>query len=981
MLLFVPVLALLTGTTSVPPASANRSERLFFDVWGVEDGLPQNSVHSIVQTRDGYVWIATPNGLVRFDGVRFVVFRRGDAPGLDTSKFTRLLEGPGGELWIATEDAGLVYYSHGAFHTYTARDGLPSDTVQRMRIDPDGSLLVQTKSGNAREKGGRFIPERGAFGFPVASGAVWYEEGRQLRRVDQNGSVRRMELTGLDSRPIAGVFEDEEGGVWAWKLPHTVIRWRNEDRTVRTLSLPPHCDVTAVVEDAEHRVWFGFNMGQIFTFHNGEFTQPVLSPEFGSWIIFALYRDKEDGIWAATQDGLFRLRNSAITNPSVQESQGNAGVSVLLRDRRGRTWVGRVPGLSILDNGRLRPFVANHLNEPGWITTLYEDPGGGVWLATYGGKVLHGNGWPTQRIRAREYGVSDSGVNAFLQDRNGTMWMATRSGLVRYGPVPRLYTERDGLRSRDVRALLEDSDGSLWIGGSGGLTHFSHGELRNFTSAEGFPDAQVETLYKDEDGVLWAGTYDRGLIRYAQGRFFTFTTREGLFQDAVYQLIEDRFGNFWIGCAQGIYRVSRRELNEVAAGLRSEAASVAYNRGDGARSGKLSIQCSNAHPGVFKDAEGRLWFATLSGVAIVDPRRVTREDAPPPVWIETSLIDQRAAPASAPLRLVPGQESFEIHYTAPAFTRAEQIRFKYKLEGLDRDWIRAGGRRVAYYSHVPPGSYTFRVMAANADGVWNRTGASLPIAILPPFWRTFWFGPGAAAAMLACLFLLHRRRVVGLQRENARRDAFSRQLIDSQEQERKRIAAELHDGVGQELLIIKNFALLGSIATVTGTTTRERFDEISELASNAIREVRHIAHNLRPHQLDDLGLTQAIRSIAVHAADSSPTVFEADVDPVDGLFDKEAEINLYRIVQESVNNVMKHAGASHARIELRQLHTAVRLTIQDNGRGFTPASKFGFGIKGIMARARLIGSQPIIESSPGKGTTLTLTLPVTEELP
>jgi signal transduction histidine kinase len=349
------------------------------------------------------------------------------------------------------------------------------------------------------------------------------------------------------------------------------------------------------------------------------------------------------------------------------------------------------------------------------------------------------------------------------------------------------------------------------------------------------------------------------------------------------------------------------------------------------------------------------------------------------VVIEDFILDDQPVAFRETVRVEPGQENFEIHYTGLSFITPEQVTFRYKLEGLDKEWIEAGARRAAYYRYVPPGEYTFTVIAANRDGVWNTQGASVRIVVNPPFWRTWWFISLGVAGIAGLMVLGYQLRISQLKRAQAAQEAFSRQLIESQESDRKRIAAELHDSLGQSLAIIKNHALFGGAQG--DEKAKEQFDRISAQSAQAIDEVKEIAYNLRPYLLDRLGLTKAIQSMLNKVAGSSGIHFSAEIDQLDGLLSKEQEINLYRIVQESVNNIVKHASASDAKVIIKRDDHGVDITIHDNGRGFYPKEtdaheqqRRGFGLIGIAERARILGGRPVIESSPGQGTTIKMRL-------
>jgi signal transduction histidine kinase len=445
----------------------------------------------------------------------------------------------------------------------------------------------------------------------------------------------------------------------------------------------------------------------------------------------------------------------------------------------------------------------------------------------------------------------------------------------------------------------------------------------------------------------------------------------------VFQILEDHRGNLWMSCNKGIYKVSKQELNDFAAGRIHSITSISFDEKDG----MLDEECNGGmQPAGCETRDGKMWFPTQHGVATIDPETVARNPLPPPVLIEEFLVQRQRVDLGEVMEIAPGKDDFEIHYTGLSFIKAEHVKFKYQMVGLDRDWIDAGARRAVYYSHLPPGDYTFRVIAANSDGLWNTEGASIRIHILPPFYRTWWFIALTIMSAAAVAVLAYRRRVSHLEQARAAQETFSRRLIDSQEQERKRIAAELHDSLGQNLLIIKNRALLGQMAAKEERASREQFGEIDVSVSRAIDEVRTIAYNLRPHHLDRLGLTKTLEAMVDNAAAASLIRFSSHIADLEGALSKSSEINLYRIVQESINNILKHSEASQADIEVGRDAHGLQVRVYDNGRGFVaegPAEgRRGFGLTGINERVRMLGGALAIQSSAGQGTTITVKLPL-----
>jgi signal transduction histidine kinase len=572
-------------------------------------------------------------------------------------------------------------------------------------------------------------------------------------------------------------------------------------------------------------------------------------------------------------------------------------------------------------------------------------------------------------------------VQAICEDREGALWFGADNGLVRYrNGVATSFTTRDGLAGDDVKVIIEGAAGTLWIGAYGGLTCLKDGKFTAYTERDGLPSNSVRALYEDRDGVLWIGTYDGGLGRLKGGRFTRYTTREGLFNDGVFQILEDARGNFWMSSNRGIQRVRKQELDDFAEGKQPSINSIAYGKSDG----MLNAECNGGRwPAGIRARDGRLWFPTQDGAAVIEPETMRANPQPPSVLIESVLLDREPAPIAPQLRAVrvtPDKENVEIVYTALSFINSELIRFKYKLEGLDHDWTDVGTRRSVYYPHIPPGDYVFKVIAANSDGVWNTEGQSLRIVVLPPFYRTWWFGLLSLVALAGAATLAYRYRIRQFQQLQRAQQKFSQQLIESQEAERKRVAAELHDNLGQHLVVIKNLALMFLQKQVNGDA--RQVEDISATASQAISEVKEISYNLRPYQLDRIGLAKAIEALLKKAEAASGIRFVAAIDDLGGALPKESEINFYRIVQECLNNILKHSQATEATVTIRRSGDRLRMTIRDNGKGFTPGvaapGAHGFGLLGINERAQLLGGQAGIHSAPGQGATTTLEIALSQ---
>jgi signal transduction histidine kinase len=694
------------------------------------------------------------------------------------------------------------------------------------------------------------------------------------------------------------------------------------------------------------------------------------------------YEDRQGNLWIGTQEeGLYRLQQQLIHSYSTEQGLIDRDTYATYQDRSGALWIGAWhSGLSRFADGRFTSYsMADGLpNE--LVTALFEDREGRFWVGTHGGLSIFDHG--RFRIPSGPILPDEAVVQAICQDRHGTLWFGTRQGLARYEHgVTRFLTQKDGLAADDTHAILEGANGDLWVGGYGGLTRIRNGEFTRWTEKDGLPSANIWSFYEDNDGTLWIGTYDGGLARFKGGKLTSYSVKDGLFDDGVFSILEDAHGYFWISCSRGVYRVSKGDLDAFASGHLKKVTSTAYGKIDG----MLDIECNGGvEPSGIKTRDGKLWFPTRNGVAVIDPESVVHDSVPPLVMIESSLVDNVVKPVNAPLRIPPGRPNVEISYTAPNFINVAQTHFKYRLDGLDTDWVDAGGRRIAYYSHLPPGEYVFHVIAGNSDGVWNNEGKTLAITVFAAFYETRWFQMLVLLTLGALVAMSWRYRVFQLQRAQAAQQAFSRQLIASQEAERKRIAAEMHDSLGQRLVVIKNLAYLllrSKKRTPTDESEAQTIAEISDEASSALAETREISYNLRPFQLDRLGLTKAIEAMIRTTGIASGIRFTSEIVNIDDVFPEDLRINFYRIVQESLGNIMKHAQATEVNIRVKRSIETVILTIEDNGRGFTPderspqPSHSGFGLTGMGERARLLGGELKVRSVQGKGTTVLFETP------
>ncbi len=980
------------------------------DQWTADDGLPQNSVYGIVQTKDGYLWTATLDGLARFDGVRFTVFNKGNTLGIVNNRFVSLFETGNGDLWAGTEESGAGRFRGGRFEHFVADTGVPRIVYWIVAgADADAAILLNDRFQAFRFADGKFAPlEAQTNSAPNEQIARSASIKIPCRSDSENvfsecliGEKWIKFSFGENSLPMSFVRAARAADGIVWLIADDGKLARAENGTITKIyderdNLPKYplyfvtgARLALAAKDADGAFWL---VDLPAMSKELLFKKNAVPPTFDRVENSSTYADGEGNLWFGTRrDGLFRVRKQLVTAYSEADGIKDKNIYPVYEDRAGTIWIGTTDGLFKYENGNfslIESTKKTESNEKFFIDALGADASGRVLFSSFGVLYVVEN----NRVAPfeREKILSDGAIFAIHNDRENALWIGGEKGLRRLKDgVLNSFTTADGLAGNDVKVIIEARAGGLWIGTYDGLSRFENGRLTSWREADGLPSRTIRALSEDADGTLWIGSYDGGLARFKNGKFTRYDTKSGLPNDGAFQILEDETRNFWISSNRGIYRVNIDELNDYADGKITSVNAVAYGKSDG----MLNAESNGGRsPAGVKTRDGRLWFPTQDGVAVIDPRDIKINPQPPPVVIEMVKIDnnevgfERADDESkienpkSKIRIEPSQQSFEIGYTALSFVNSGNLRFKYKLEGLDSDWVDAGVRRTAYFSHVPPGEYTFRVIAANSDGVWNERGAAIKIVVRPAFYQTWWFLVLGVTASGLFIFGIYRRRINESRRRQFAQEEFSRRLINAHETERRRVAAELHDSIGQSLAMIKNSAVFGANTAQDLDDAKEQLAEISGASAQAISEVREIAYNLRPYLVDRLGLTKAISELLEKIEDSTGLEIDEELAEIDDLFEKEAEISIYRIIQESLNNILKHAEATKARVSMIETTRSVKIEISDNGTGFDAHSanetsgRGGFGLLGMSERVRMLGGTLAIESAAEKGTQIKIEL-------
>ncbi|HRH41394.1 MAG TPA: two-component regulator propeller domain-containing protein, partial [Pyrinomonadaceae bacterium] len=759
------------------------AQQFRFDHWTVDEGLPQNSVYSITQTPDGYLWMTTFDGLVRFDGVRFTVFNKAILKDLPSNRFVAVFAETDGTLWAASDTNGLIKYKNGQVQAITEVDGLPLKRLYQIQQDVDKSLLVTTLDGFVRLKEDKFSLEKKQdvrdFRIYISpSGWRWELDANGLRRINQAGVKEEFAIP-FDVKKITDdptlnyistvpLFEDKSGSLWL-AAGGNLYRFKNSEvSTFTAKNGMPNSIVTDIAEDSEGKIWIGTNKNGVCQLTENSLICYDKSKGLSSNFVRDIFLDREGTLWITTDDGgINRVTKKAVTPLSVSDGILDKNIYPIFRDSSENLWVGSWKGLSQITNGKIKNYSLNNPLLYEFVQALHEDSQGRLWIGAVGGVQYLKDGKYHDFTSQTGFAIGEADYWDIHESRDGTIWFATNQGLLKLqnNVLKRLTTE-NGLPTNDVRLIFEKKDGFFLLGTYNGLSVMTaNGEIQQtFTEKDGLAGNFIRSIYEDADGTLWIGTYDSGLSRLKVGKFTNYNTSNGMFSNGVFAILEDNRQNFWMSSNQGIYRVSKQELNDFADGKISKITSTAYGKSDG----MLNPECNGGRqPSALKNKDGKLWFPTQDGVAIIDPEAVPFNPNPPPVVIESAVLSGNSVDIKDKLEIQPNQDNLEIRYTGLSFIKSEQTRFRYKLEGLDEIWTEAGTRREAFYPYLPPGTYTFRVISANSDNVWNEQGATLKITVYPAFYRTWWFLTLSVLAIIAIIYFWNQGRIDRLKRERA----------------------------------------------------------------------------------------------------------------------------------------------------------------------------------------------------------------------
>lgn len=970
------------GAWTVPAEPSSNPADYSMQSWQVQDGLPYDAVERIVQDRQGFLWLGTIGGLVRFDGAHFETFTSPLIVGADGRNIRDLVAGPGNTLLMLPAAGGVVQLANGVFSLHPASARMAGRQLVSLFVESDGTLWVGTLDGHViRWKDGRMIQfgrndglnnRIGTKpGFAMDDqGQVWIADGDFLG-VYRDGRLVRVN-EGLAS-PIA-VAPSRSGGIWIAGRDR-LLKLVKGQFTIVSASFPwaGGAAVKSLYEDRDGGLWLGTSTRGLFRMAGGTFHSVATSDRS----ITSVTQDREGNLWAATAGGGIDRLNPTFTTFYNTASGLSEDVSdAICVDRHGTVWfANRSGGVARMTNG-----VVSAVQFPAGrrlsAQAILADDRDRIWVGAESGLFRFPGGHPED---LETMNPSMQRIHVLFLSRNGDVWVAGEpASLGRFHDNQyQAFSEKDGFLGQRVRAMAQDAAGTIWVGTEDGeLYSWAGNRFNRFTKTEGLPGMPIRALLADADG-LWIGTVGGGLTRYGHGRFQTISVADGLPDDVITQIQEDGHGRLWCGTRRGIFNLRKRDVLDFFAGRNSEINVVTFGKSD--ELSQAYCLASECQPNTWKDSDGQLWFVTQQGVLALAADAFKPNPLPPPVLVEGLKVNDQWLATTGAVRVAPCPMKLEFQFAALSYAAPSKVRFKYKLDGVDSVWNETA-QGDAVYAGLPPGRYRLRVTACNNDGVWDTRGATLPFVVQPAWWQTWWFR-GAVLLVFAGIvsaggrYWANRRWQLKLERLE-RQQAIER--------DRARIARDIHDDLGAGLTQI---TLLCELARREPAETATQLERISDSARQLTRDMDEIVWAVDPQHDTFAGLMDYLSAFTEDYLRVAGIRCRMDLPPAypAARVDAEMRHNLFLALKEMLNNVVKHARASEVWLRLRLEEKSFTLIVEDNGQGVQAANGeaaaagadricSGAGLSNLQTRLGAIGGRCVVQSSPRRGTRVEMTL-------
>lgn len=978
-------------------------------VWQTDEGLPNNRVQAIAQTPDGYLWVGTFEGLARFNGLEFKTYNCANTPQLKNASIMALCPDANGALWIGTEGGGVARLWQGQFSLFTAKDGIAGDNIRAITQSRDGAIWIASTQGLSCFRNGKFqtyTTRQGLLSDTVTAlcedpdGFMWMATTKGLNRL-RAGAIEAFTATNilaeshrrkwnvgtpamdavaatnrLSNNSIRSLWLDRGHRLWIGS--DYGLMWYNAGNFYAYTTLYGLSDnfISTLYEDSQQNLWVGTYSG-LNRFREGRFHTELNNHGVPYDQVNVIFEDTHGDIWVGSREGLIRLTTKPFSVETKLQGLSHNHVTSVLEDHLGRLWVGTWGGgLNQLIEDKVRVYGTTNQLPSDLILALCEGNDGSIWAgADNNGGLFRLHNQSVTHYTVRD-GLIDGAISTLHEDRENNLWIGTRQGLCRLSNG--VFVTESNAQKRPIRAICEDSHGQLWFGGDAGLMRRHNGEIENLSDKGTFPSGTVSALYADAEDELWVGTLNGGLLRWRREHWERFGIQDGLFSSEVLGILEDH-GWLWLTSTKGIFRVRKNDLEALNPGSKGVVPCIVYGRADGLE----SIVCgSMATPAAWKTADDRLCFATTKGLAITDAHDTKIDLSPPPVYIEQAEVDRKPIPPSSgqTQKIPPSHGELDIHFTALDLRSPEKCRFRYRLVGVDSDWVNADIHGTAHYNNVIPGNYRFHVLACNKDGVWNETGASLDLELRPHFWQTWWFGTLAVAALVGLAG--GSARLVTQRKMQRRLELMERK--HAVERERGRIAKDIHDDLGSSLTRIM---LLGQRAKGDLAEHKEvgsHLEKIVSFSRGTIQAMDEIVWAVNPRNDNMDGLVNYLVEYADQYFKDSGIRCRLQM-PIASQLTLSTEVrhDLFLAVKEALNNVLKHSLASEVQIEVFHNDSTVNIVIDDNGCGFDQDSarngRQGNGLQNMRKRIDALGGQMEIFTAPGHGTKLQFTVRIPDQ--
>jgi ligand-binding sensor domain-containing protein/signal transduction histidine kinase len=932
-------------------------------IWRIQDGLPEDTVQAIEQSRDGYLWIGTTGGLVQFDGSRFHLYDHATTPVLADNSVFCILTARDGSLWIGTDGGGLAHLKDGVFTAYSEASGLSNSFVRSLLEDEQGRIWIGTDNGLFRivqNKLRQVDTSSYASAFAVHSiiedreHRVWVG-GSSLLVFDQGG-VSEKQLPGRDSENrVKSMVETQDGTIWVGTVggldrlvDGRFVPMEQIKGTVRTLR-----------ETRDGALWIGTIGHGLYRYANGDFLHWTSANLLPSNTILSIFEDAEQQVWIGTQEGMVRLSKTPV---SVLPLPGDSDpdIGTISADTNGTIWAVS-SGVYTIRDGVARPYkFANLPDVP--IRNIFRDRSGDLWIGTDGSGVYR---WTHAGIihYTAPGRLINNFVRAFLQSQDGAMWIATDEGLSRLaGAATQNYDQRNGLAYSSVRALVEDSRGDIWIGTDHGLSHLHAGVFVQDAATAVMADEKVWSILEDSHGALWFGTRGHGLFRYASGKITTFTTAQGLATNSIYQLLADRRGSLWLS---GPTTISSFPLPSQDADADTHLRVTVYELPYDATAAQMF---GGRQPAGCVGLDGSIWFASSRGAVRVVPQ-TPASVAPPRALLTGVTADGRELVPSSALVLPASLSRLEIAFAPLLLRSQDDVRFRYRLEGFDQNWISAGTNRVANYTNLPAGKYRFRVVAFEVNNPSAVSEVSFSLEKNPHFYDTWWFLTLCLLTIALLILAIYQSRIRSL------RLRFEAVLA-----ERNRLAREMHDTVIQGCTSIS--ALLEAISSLRRenlTLQENLLDHARMQVRTTIDEARQAVWNLRHREESVADLGGAASAIAARTSEEFGIAVECSEEGRPFSVRSSMARELLMVIREAVYNGALHGRPQNIEIKLVYTRDELNSIIRDDGCGFDaaalkPEDAKHYGIEGMRERVERMGGRLCIVSIPALGTTLSFSI-------